>query len=192
MGWIEIEHRPSGEGHAEFFARELLGEAQEILAGAHVGGIGGTFYAAVRQGEEVWALIVATYGCPGAKFGWKAMEEAMGPVEIDCPPRVLDLLSATDSEEAKRWRRRCRERAARVAAVRGGTRVRFSADFLTPTGPFKAFEAVEPARALFRAPSGVVYRISSWRREEFEIVGGAREVLRPERGARERGEGGRR
>jgi hypothetical protein len=171
MGWTVMNHRPPGESHAEFFARELLGEGQTMLASAHVGGIGGTFYAAVRQRDsgEVWALVVLTTGRPGARFGWKEMEEGMGPVESECPARILDLLTPTEDEHALAWRQRCRERTARLAAVVAGARIEFEAEFLTPDGPYNRFEVVSPRKGMFRGPNGEVYRLARWRRERFSV-----------------------
>lgn len=172
MGWIVMDRRPAGERHETFFARELLSDRQTILASAHVGGIGGTFYAAVREKRtgEVWGLVVATTGRPGARFGWKSMEESMGPGESSCPAHVLDLLGPTSSEEALRWRARCRDRLHRLAATVPGAQVRFCADYLTPTGPYRRFEVVDPGRGLFRAPDRTVYRLRGWRDGEFEVL----------------------
>lgn len=170
MGWTVVDHRSAGEGHEEFFAREILGEHQEILASAH---IGGTFYAAVREQRsgEAWALVVLTTGRAGARFGWKEMEESMGPVESECPAHILDLLSPTADEHALAWRARCRARLERLAAVIPGAQVRFDADFLTPEGPCRRFEAVDPVKSLFRGPGETVYRLLGWRAGGFEILG---------------------
>lgn len=46
MGWTMSKHRPRGESHEAFFARELAGAKQAIVAAAD---IGGTFYAAVCE-----------------------------------------------------------------------------------------------------------------------------------------------
>ena len=43
-------------------------------------------------------------------FGWKEVEESMGPCESECPARILDLLTPTDEKFAIEWRQRCRER----------------------------------------------------------------------------------
>jgi len=175
VGWLVMDHRAAGESHASFFTRELLGEKQTMLASAHIGGIGGTFYAAVRQLDsgKVWAMVVLTTGCPGARFGWKAMEEQMGPCECDCPACILDLLTPTDDRYAMEWRQRCRNRAALFGAVVPGAKLEFSVDFLTPDGPHRAFEVVNPSKSLFRSPSGVAYRLTNWRTQTFAIVEGA-------------------
>lgn len=172
MGWTLIEHRPAGESHEEFFARELLGEGQEILASAHLGGIGGTFYAAVREKRsgEVWALIVLTTGRAGSRFGWKEIDESQGAAAYECPAHILDLLSPAADERALEWRRGCRARLRRLAAVIPGARIRFEFDYLTPEGPCRSFEAVDPAQDHFRGPGRTVYRLTGWRREGFEVL----------------------
>ena len=172
MGWTLVEHRPAGESHDAFFARQLLSEGQEILAASHVGGKGGTFYAAVREAssEEVWALIVLTTGRAGSRFGWKEMEESEGPVPCACPAHILDLLGPTKSEDALEWRSRCRARLRNLAAVIPGARVRFDVDYLTPEGPCRSFVAVDPGHGRFRGPGRTVYRIPGWRRETFEVL----------------------
>ena len=43
----------------------------------------------------------------GEHFGYKDMDENMGPCEADCPESVLALLGPTNSEHALEWRRRC-------------------------------------------------------------------------------------
>ena len=172
MGWTLMDHRPAGESHEAFFARELLRSDQEILAAAHVRGIGGTFYAAVREQRsgEVWALVVLTTGRAGSGFGYKEMEESQGPTPCECPAHVLDLLSPTKSERAIEWRSRCRARLRHLAAVTPGIRVRFELDYLTPEGPCRTFEAVDPAQGHFRGPEQTVYRLTGWRREPFEVL----------------------
>lgn len=172
MGWTLIEERPAGERHEDFFARELLGAGQEILASAHLGGIGGTFYAAVREkaSGEVWAMVVLTTGRAGSRFGWKELEESQGPAPCECPAQILDLLSPTTSEQALHWRSRCRARLRHLAAVIPGTRVRFELDYLTPEGPCRSFVAVDPEQGHFRGPKETVYRLTGWRGESFEVL----------------------
>lgn len=40
-------------------------------------------------------------------FGYKEMDETMGPVYYECPKKILDLLTPTDSKYAVEWRKKC-------------------------------------------------------------------------------------
>jgi hypothetical protein len=85
--------------------------------------------------RKVWAG-VALLGYapkdPYYNFGYKAMDETVGPCEKECPERILDLLTPTDSEWANEWRAACRENLARRKAAPKLTDrcvVRFSSAF---------------------------------------------------------------
>ena len=49
-------------------------------------------------------------------FGYKDMDESMGPCERECPVSILKLLSARDDKWAIEWRAACRENAAKKSA----------------------------------------------------------------------------
>lgn len=90
MGWT-FTHRERGITTREFFQREMSG--YEILASAVVDGV---FYAATRdrasnQVDGFIALI--QWGKSYHNFGYKDMDERMGPNEAKAPARVLDLLT---------------------------------------------------------------------------------------------------
>ena len=51
-------------------------------------------------------------------FGYKDMDECMGPGVSNCPERILDLLTPTDSEYANNWRNRCRENIAKKTGIK--------------------------------------------------------------------------
>lgn len=80
------------------------------------------FYAALeitdkKTGErEVTALVMLIHLGRGRRysgdvsFGYKDMDETMGPVIANCPERILDLLTPTTSENANEWRQRCRNK----------------------------------------------------------------------------------
>lgn len=84
-----------------------------------------TYYAALERsgpgGErEVFAVICLVRYNPKAKdddvFGYKDMDESMGPYEAECPTAILDLLTPTTREHALAWRAKCRAyHAARAA-----------------------------------------------------------------------------
>jgi hypothetical protein len=77
------------------------------------------YYVAVERTDEngkrhVFAVVcLVNYNLrakEGFIFGYKDMDESMGPCETDCPAAILDLLTETNSEWAKQWRERCRKR----------------------------------------------------------------------------------
>lgn len=72
--------------------------------------VGDVYYAAMRSAKtgEVWALIALT-DIDGHEFGYKDMDETMGPYCYDCPNSILKLLTPTNSEYAKDWRKKCRD-----------------------------------------------------------------------------------
>lgn len=86
----------------------------EVLKSAMVGS---TYYAAVKKttfnpaSEKVFAVIVltSTNSKDYYNFAYKDMDETMGPDESKCPKTILDLLSPTEYEYAKEWRKRCYE-----------------------------------------------------------------------------------
>ena len=67
-------------------------------------------------------------------FGYKPMDEDMGPYIYDCPKGILDLLTPTDNEYANEWRNRCRARLE--------TEKRFAALKNLPTGAKIEFESL--------------------------------------------------
>lgn len=118
MGWT-FYRRPKGESDRAHFERELLTNTDyEIVECASKNGV---FYAAVRTAStgEVWALVVLMRRSSGHyNFGYKDMEESMGPVVADAPAKVLDALTPTDNEYALEWRQRCRDNLAKKSAAR--------------------------------------------------------------------------
>lgn len=106
--------------------------------------VGSTYYAAVQNHKgDVWAAVFLTCGRTrhdGTAWGYKDMDETMGPCEAKCPASVLALLTPTDSGNANEWRERCRQNIAKAAEIRRN-------------GPKKAF-----------APTGVTVSVvgKSW------------------------------
>lgn len=100
------------------------------------------FYAAVEQvnketGErQVWAAVIKVTQTRG-EFGfcYKDMDETMGPYYYDCPAKILDLLTPTESEYANEWRARCRRNleaaAERKKLVRPGTVLKYGDNLFT-------------------------------------------------------------
>ena len=168
MGWM-FYSRPKGESNREHFQRQF-GEGYAIIDSATVGG---TFYGAIRDPQgNVSAAVILTRWVPNDEynFGYKDMSEDMGPNEANCPGRILDLLTPTESEYANEWRARCRANLAKraeAAKVKRGDLVKFERP-ITFTNGFVSdtFEFVE--RNTFRVWSSR-FRITGWRDMNFEV-----------------------
>lgn len=99
--------------------------------------VGSTYYAAVKalkkcnpdgngymdippEEQSVFAVILLTSTDKKSAFdfGYKDMDETVGPYKYDCPRAILNLLSPTDNAYALEWRRVCQEhwRRRRIVA----------------------------------------------------------------------------
>ena len=74
---------------------------------------------ATSYGRRLWLTIqpptgeafVALYllGAYDGYWGYKDVDESMGPVAVDCPLSVIDAAGSPMNEHAKQWRERVRE-----------------------------------------------------------------------------------
>jgi len=194
MGWLYMMSLGGHSGPRQYldaqFTTERADVRSKVLRSALVGMR--VYYAAVERiaiisGErQVWALIcLVRYNprdCEGYVFGYKDMDETMGPYECDCPEEILDLLTPTDREYALQWRARCRENAAarRAKAAkpspRAGQVIVFDQPLAFADGrSFGWLEVIaHPLGArttLFRAPgSGGLYRIPNIKNRTYRLV----------------------
>lgn len=98
MGWT-FTHREPGMTTEQFFRNEGLGGSGSTILKSAV--VGNAFYAAMKNADDaksepgrVWAFVaLITWTSSYHNFGYKDMDERMGPNEASCPARVLDLLS---------------------------------------------------------------------------------------------------
>jgi len=178
MGWMTL-HRPAGTSDRDFFT-EALGENYEIVECASRNR--SEFYAAVRikKTGDVFAYVVMLSWWPNSyeNFGYKDMDESMGPNQDHCPRKVLDCLTPLEKLHpwdgegrepyAYDWRRRCEAnlaQAAKARKVKRGDTVTFGQPIGFSNGrQLDTFEFVE--RNTFRA-DGTRYRISGWRGMSF-------------------------
>ncbi len=142
MGWLfhndMLQSQTPAEYIAEQYSRETDVYRVNVLATATVGG---TIYAAIRN--EIKGACAAYVFCgvflfknnKKDGFGYKSMDEAMGPCEVDCPDRIMRLLSPVEDIPnpgyAAEWRANVtaakrRRLAARkqAASFRQGDRIR--------------------------------------------------------------------
>lgn len=125
MGWLEYHatHYKNGkvDRKAEMDAIynwEDDNRKVEVLKSAMVGG---TYYAAIKSFNKTngYECVIAAVCLTSTNskdyfnFAYKDMDETCGPYKCDCPKGILDLLTPTDNEYAKEWRKCCRENLAK-------------------------------------------------------------------------------
>lgn len=133
MGWTFYNHTPPCI-RSEIKNLCTFESEDRIAAPVKASRVGTTWYVAVKvqlkgalaipgghcpfssftldsQGAYVFAAVFLTRSEGGA-WGFKDMDECMGPGMSEAPLAILDLLSPTSSEYALKWRERCRAIAA--------------------------------------------------------------------------------
>ncbi len=187
MGWI---YMPKGQRTV----REILTAEIEKNDGHQVVDIwmkAGTAYAAVQRlkdGRPVIYPIIFLYRLQpkdrhGLTFGYKDIDEEMGPVARHCPARILDRLTAvedlygagTDSaRRAQKWRDDCR--ANMEARFNGRLRVGTVVEFEKPRRFADGYEGRRfrlgrvDERTVWRAENGRLYCIPNWRTVPLRVI----------------------
>lgn len=181
MGWLYY-HREPGETDRDHFAGKF-GEGYEILDCATKRNV---FYAALKTPEDkVIAFVALIQRVRGDyyNFGYKDMDESMGPSEAECPARILDLLTPVEdldlgengTQWATEWRKRCRENADKQASrpkVRKGDTVKLASKFKFTNGvEDDTFTLVDGKRNRWTTSSGMLVRLPARGRwPEYEVV----------------------
>lgn len=183
MGWT-FTYKPPGIPLAEFFHDSGTlrwtnsPHVYTVLDSALVRRC--VFYAAIERIEaetgkrDVWAAVFLVKFVPlgqdGCNFGWKDMDETMGPCEADCPRRILELLTPTDNEYANDWRARCwaKINRPRPPKLANGDSFKWGGRRYTVTGNFgrKGYQV--------RRDDGAIYRMPYSRMKDatdFEVAG---------------------
>jgi hypothetical protein len=131
MGWLFRNAPLRHEAAVSYICRQLTYETQTlkntVLDAIAVRGV---TYAAVRTEDKSAGTIYTLCAVVPFKnsrrngFGFRIMNETMGPYEADCPDRIMRLLSPVpdipDSASAGKWRERVRKckAASEVACQR--------------------------------------------------------------------------
>ena len=117
MGWLFRNQPLTTETPAEYLTRQFTHDGEqrkaEVLAASQVGG---TVYMAIRNTEKatgksyVFAAIILVKNNRRDGFGYKDMDEGMGPCEVACPDRIMKLLTPIEQlpnpSYATDWRER--------------------------------------------------------------------------------------
>lgn len=174
MGWTYTQKR-DGETVREFFEREFGGGG--TIIDCTVVKMRTAYIAYQPKGtDDVVAIVCLLDYRPNdwLNFGYKDMDETMGPYECECPERILKLLTPTDHEYALGWRERCwariHERAEKPKLTDGCT-VRFAQPIKFTDGRTLDTFKVEKHGRTVRFLNGYTrYRLSDWAEREYEVV----------------------
>ena len=129
MGWT-FQHRTKGMSNKEFFTKEFGytndSGSSKIVDCANVGS---TVYLiletkrildTIKLKDSAHSFEIARIAVvcltkrnthDDMNFGYKDMDENCGPIESECPKRLLDMLTETNNKYALEWRKRCYENA---------------------------------------------------------------------------------
>lgn len=96
------------------------------------------------------------YGNPNDKYGWgyKDVDETMGPCEINFPYTWLSILTPIESEYANEWRARVKARGERIKLMKLGTKWKLDAN------TFEIIERRSPTAFRIKDQYGVTFRCS--------------------------------
>jgi len=107
--------------------------------------------------KEVIAVVCVLDHNPNGccNFGYKDMDETMGPYRYNCPERILNLLTPTENELAKKWREKCWERIRAKKArprLKKGMVIKFAKPIVFRSGREEdTFRVVDPRRLIFES-----------------------------------------
>ncbi len=186
MGWLYMRSLKGYETPTEYLDNQFTYEGEErsyrVLRSALVKMR--RYYAAVEyvdadSGSRSIFAVVCLVNCnrrarDGYIFGYRDMDEMMGPGEYDCPGAILDLLTPTDSEWAKDWRQKCRARLAKLKPQVGQIIVLAKPIKFSDGSVLSRFSVVERTvrnrkKLLFRSEGGGFYRLGNLRDLEYTI-----------------------
>lgn len=128
MGWLFYDRTPANI--AAEIRRICTGDdGARSIAPVAISRVGKVWYVAVKASFATAELAQAsslaraftlqpdhsyTFGAvilterDGSQWGYKDMDETMGPVESRAPVQILEMLSPTTNHHALEWRERCR------------------------------------------------------------------------------------
>lgn len=163
---------------SEFMRKQIECERNRILALSIKGSV--AYMACQYRDDEgkshVYGLVCQLYK-DGDDRGYKPVEETMGPYECDCPKKILDMLSPTDSQYANEWRTRCRQRLAnKQSRPKEGQIIRFEHPLKFSDGSKENEFTVRkrPYRGrnttVYHGKNGRDYRITGINRMKYQVV----------------------
>ena len=193
MGWLTMTRMGMGphETPKDYLDAQLTYERPEdgdnpfrglrVLKSVYSGNV---YYAAAERYDAngvrlyVTAIVCLVRWNPNAAdgqiFGYKDMDEDMGPCEATCPRSVLELLTSTSHPWALDWRRRCyRWLRLKERKIEDGDLIRFPSAMRFSDGSEHAESRVrkEGRKTVLTLPDGRGrYRVGRLMEKSFQIV----------------------
>ena len=173
MGWTVLSTKPSSVRQylcSQFTQGQVLDFAQVGLTEA---------YAAYQtKAGDIVALVWQLRYYSNGEFGYKDMDETSGPCQARCPERILDKLTATDSEWANLWRQRCRRYIEQTKTVRPGVTIKFETPLSFSSSGIEqkldTFVFAKGNEFLAVYPNGEqswsYFKISNWQEKPFVVL----------------------
>lgn len=127
MGWTFMNSRSFGKQDLidYLLAPSYWGEGFRLLGHSVVGN---HLWAAIEhltdKGDQIKAgdrfifLALMQSGLPDSGWGYKDLDEGMGPCAVDCPLKILNLAGTPRSETAAEWRERVRQHHRKKAETK--------------------------------------------------------------------------
>jgi hypothetical protein len=167
MGWT-YTHKDEGESVKEFFSREFgyANDKREVsLLDCAVIRLREAYMAfkdvnLVNGTRQVFAVVCLLDYRPKDhwNFGYKDMDESMGPCYYNCPEKILRVLSPTTNEYAIKWRKKCWKRLSRrkeIAKLKVGDILEFEKPIAFGGGwKLQRLQVENKKRGLFKNPDG--------------------------------------
>lgn len=194
MGWLYMQSLKGHSGPRQYLDAQFTFSRPELTSRVLQSALVGmrAYYAAIehisneKDERMVFAVVCLVHYNPrdreGYIFGYKDMDETVGPNESNCPEAILDLLTPTEYPDARAWRARCRENAAarralsRKPSPRPGQTIVLDQPMSFRDGrTLDRFEVVANPRShrtvLYRAPdNGRLYRITSMKKHSYRLI----------------------
>ncbi len=184
MGWT-YTRKDKNTKIIDFFKEEFNSERGEVVDCAVVARR--TAYIAYRYkagnlaGHTFALVCLLDYrNYDYCNFGYKDMDESMGPCEAECPERILNLLSPLSADVLKgsgyalEWRVKCYANLANKKTLKNGDIIQFATPLHFTNGDvIQDFQVVKMGRKVRFHALGKhwqKYQITKWENREFTVI----------------------
>ena len=160
MGWLFSPSYGSPKGVVEHMEKQCQRVGWKVLKHAFTCYGRRAWIALEKEGKSFILLLMIDKH--DGWWGYKDIEESMGPCYYDCPLSLLDMTTGNDHDASIEWRKGVRERHATRQARRLASKAVKVGDRVTVYG--KAYQIIERIKRSFvgiQELTGRRYRITS-------------------------------